>query len=187
MNFRLSILILLLCNLSLVTLAQDSSKVKSNSNIERYSLGFGLGMDYGGLGMNFQGYPVKNIGFFVGTGYAFAGIGYNVGVKTRLLPNKEIVRVVPNFYAMYGYNAAVVVQDNSKFNKFFYGPTIGIGLDFYPRPEKFRIGYWSIALLLPIRSSSLDSYVDDLKQNHNIEFKNDFIPIGLSIGYRIVL
>jgi len=81
---------------------------------------------------------------------------------------------------MYGYNAAIAVTNSSNYDKLFYGPTLGIELDFH---STRRSSYWSLALMVPIRSSSVNSYIDDLKKQHGITFKNDLLPIGISIGY----
>ena len=70
-------------------------------------------------------------------------------------------------------------------NKIFYGPSLGLGLDLRLNPMKR--GYWAIALLLPIRSSEVNDYINDLKTEHNIIFKNELIPVGFSIGYRFVI
>src|ERR1700730_9498663 len=75
------------------------------------NFGLGIGFDYGGIGANFMVYPQKNIGIFIGGGYAFAGMGYNTGIKLRLTPGKSSV-ANPYITAMYGYNASVSISDN---------------------------------------------------------------------------
>lgn len=148
--------------------------------IDRTSFGIGGGLDYGGFGGNLLIYPHRNIGIFGGVGYALAGLGYNVGAKFRIVSVKH--RSDPYALAMYGYNAAIAVKGASQYNKLFYGPTIGMGLDLHSKQAKS--GYWSLALLFPIRSSELDLYIDDLKSNHGVEFKNGLMPITVSVGYR---
>lgn len=153
---------------------------------DKISFGLGLGLDYGGLGMNLGAYPQKNIGFFGGLGYAVIGFGYNAGVKIRAISDKKHMGVVPYALAMYGYNAVIAVSNVDDYNKFFYGPTIGVGLDFRPRPEKKKRGHWSLALLFPLRGSEVKAYTDDLKNNHNVDFKNELMPFAISIGYRFL-
>ncbi|HEX4851031.1 MAG TPA: hypothetical protein VFV08_09505, partial [Puia sp.] len=58
---------------------------------DQFSMGVGFGQDFGGLGANMIVYPQKNIGLFVGGGYAIAGFGYNVGLKLRLTPPSSAV------------------------------------------------------------------------------------------------
>ena len=111
--------------------------------------------------------------------------GYNAGAKIRLVSKKSTAKVHPYFIGMYGYNTVIVITNASQYNKFFYGPTFGFGLDF--RSNFANSGYWSLALLIPIRGSEVNAYMDDLKTNHNIEFKNDLLPIGISFGYRFII
>ena len=126
--------------------------------------------------------PSSNIGLFAGVGYAFSGMGVNAGAKIRFAPTKKCS---PFLLAMYGYNAAIAITNASQYNKTFYGGTIGIGLDC--RSSFQRKGYWSFALLVPFRGSEVSDYIDDLKNNHGVEFKNNLLPIALSIGYRFVI
>ncbi len=86
---------------------------------------------------------------------------------------------------MYGYNAAIAVSNATEYNKLFYGPTFGFGIDY--RSSKESIGYWSFAILVPIRSSDVDNYIDDLKTNHGATFSSSLSPIGISLGYRFIL
>lgn len=157
----------------------------ATNGFDKVSLGAGLGMDFGGLGVNLLVYPQRNIGLFGGIGYAFAGTGYNIGAKIRFV--SENTRSKATFYglAMYGYNAAIAVTNATEFNKLFYGPTLGFGFDYKSHPSKKS--YWTFAILLPIRSTAVDDYINDLKDHHSIEFKNELMPIGITMGYRIIL
>ena len=49
------------------------------------SIGVGLGLDNGGIGINAAAYIQKNIALFAGLGYNFYETSYNVGTKLRLL------------------------------------------------------------------------------------------------------
>jgi hypothetical protein len=163
--------------------AQDSISIPIRIDVT--TIGIGGGLDYGGFGGNILICPTKNVGFFAGAGYAFAGFGINAGVKFRFVPNKPTTRYSPFALIMYGYNAAIAVTNATQYSKIFYGPSIGVGFDY--RSNLQAKGYWSVALLLPIRSSEVDDYIDDLKTNHNVEFKNGLIPIGISFGYRFII
>jgi hypothetical protein len=150
------------------------------------SFGLGLGQDFGGvLGGNLTIYPQKNLGLFLGAGYAVAGFGYNLGVKLRIISDTEFSPFSPYFTAMYGYNAAIAVENASQLNKVFYGSTIGIGFDYRSFPEKQS--YWSLGIYLPIRGSEVENYIDDLKKNHGVEMKSDLLPITFSIGYHFII
>jgi len=162
-------------------IAQDSIQVPRV--IDKSSFGIGGGFDFGGLGANVLVYPGKNVGLFGGVGYALGGIGYNAGAKFRIISKKH--NTDPYAIIMYGYNAAIKVTGASQYNKLFYGPSFGIGLDFHPKHTERS--YFSMALLVPIRSSAVNEYMDDLKNNHGVEFKNELLPVAFSIGYRFIL
>ncbi len=72
-----------------------SDELYSKSNFYKTSIGIGLGMDYGGIGGSLLFYPQTNIGLFGGVGYAFAGLGYNVGVKIRLITENHTSKLFP--------------------------------------------------------------------------------------------
>jgi hypothetical protein len=148
-----------------------------------FTLGFGFGLDYGGLGVNATVYPQKNIGIFGGVGYALAGAGYNVGVKLRLLPNHGYSRVRPFLEGMYGYNAAVVVSNAPQYNKLYYGPSVGAGVDIGLRNGKTS---FSLAILVPIRSPDVNNYINELQNNYGVTFGN-LSPVDFSFGFKISL
>ncbi len=151
---------------------------------DKASLGLGLGQEYGGIGGSFLVYPQENIGFFAGAGYAVADLGYNIGTKVRFF-SKTNPRTTFYLVGMYGYNAAIKVSGGSQFNKMYYGPTFGLGIDTGKR--SYRKGYWTVSLLFPIRSSEVDDYIDDLENNYGVEFEGNLWPITFSIGYRFSL
>lgn len=149
---------------------------------DRMTMGLGLGFDYGGMGANITGYPQKNIGLFVGLGYTPVGLGYNVGVKARLLSNERKPSVSPFVTGMYGYFAAVKVRGGmASLSKRFYGYTFGAGLDMPIKPNK--LGYWSFAILIPLRGNQVDDYVT----NNRIILDAKLPPFGISIGYKIMM
>ncbi len=180
---RTKIILTLLIAMAMYAQGQETEELPVFT--DKTSLGIGIGLDYGGIGGNLLYYPHKNVGVFAGVGHALAGLGYNIGVKARLLPSKPGGKIAWHLMAMYGYNAAVYVQGGTQYNKLFYGPSFALGFDHKKSPEKR--GYWSLDIILPIRSSEVQDYFDDLKENHNVEFKNGLFPIGISFGYRIVL
>lgn len=162
-------------------IAQDSIQVPRV--IDKTSFGIGGGLDYGGIGANLLVYTNKNFGLFGGMGYALTGIGFNAGAKFRFISKKN--NTDPYILAMYGYNAAIKIQNESQYNKLFYGPSFGFGLDI--RSKLMNKSYLTMALLVPIRGSTVNEYIDDLKSNHGVEFKTKLTPIMFSIGYRFVI
>ena len=166
--------------LSLQLNAQDT--ITNPVQYDKVTLGFGLGIDYGGIGTNLSVYPNKNLGFFAGAGFAISGLGFNAGAKVRFVPKKPTSAVCPFLMAMYGYNAVIYVPDAREFNKFFYGPTIGIGIDYPFVPEKS--GYWSFGILFPIRSAEVEEYINYLEMSQNFA-SSGLWPFGISVGYKI--
>lgn len=152
---------------------------------DKSSLGIGLGLDYGGYGACFTFYPQKNIGIFGGIGYALTGIGYNVGLKTRLLFNNKKPNASLFLAGMYGYNTVFKIKDLEKLNKTFYGPSVGIGFETAVRPQK--AGVWAFAVYVPIRSQEALDYQEYLKSLPYLKMENDLLPIAISIGYKFTI
>jgi hypothetical protein len=179
-KLKISIIICLFLS-SINLIAQDSISVPRT--IDRSSFGLGLGFDYGGFGANVLVYPHQNIGVFGGVGYALGGIGFNTGAKFRLISKKHTTD--PYAIVMYGYNAAIQVKNASQYNKLFYGPSFGVGFDYHSK--RMQKSYWSMALLVPVRTSAVNDYIDDLKVRHGVQFSNELPPLAFSIGYRFIL
>ena len=160
--------------------------LKANSVVtfDKFSIGLGIGQDYGGFGGNFLYYPQKNFGLFFGIGYNLASVGYNLGIKSRIAVGSSTSRVLLSFLAMYGYNAVIRVQDYRDLNKVFYGATIGAGVDF--KPFRYSDDYISMSLFVPLRSSEVQDYMDYLNWTYGVEFEQGLSPVTFSIGYRIV-
>lgn len=147
---------------------------------EKFNIGLGLGMDYGGIGVNLLGYPQKNIGIFGGGGYAIGGFGWNAGLKGRFFLN-ESSGITPYIMAMYGYNAAFKVVGTNQYDKLYYGPTFGAGIDW--RLGAAKKNYLSVALTVPIRDAEVDEYRQSLVDaGHKM---SKLPPVGFSIGYRL--
>ncbi len=183
MKFRFLTLIAFYQLLNYSSSAQQNSEDVRKPDI--VNIGMGIGFDYGGIGANFMVYPQKNIGIFIGCGYAFAGMGYNTGIKLRLTPGRSSV-VNPYIIAMYGYNASVSITDNPQYDKLFYGPSLGFGIDIRSRKPSSS-GYLSIALMIPIRNSDAQNYIDLLKTQYGASFDSNLPPIGFSIGYKFIV
>jgi len=170
-------------------MVKDSEKISnaraSAENIIWSGVGVGFGMDYGGIGVNYTAYLAKNIGVFAGAGYAFAKIGYNVGMKFRYVPKNTAAKLNPFVLAMYGYNAAFTVTSEPSYSKLFTGFTAGIGTDFRANPQSK--GYFSVALLFPFQNSDVKSYDEYLTTNFEGEFQNWVKSVGFSLGYHWII
>lgn len=161
-----------------------SEPVKYSHAIKKhyqFHVGLGLGMDYGGLGgIRFSYLPLKQLAVFAAGGYALIGLGYNVGAFYRPFTEKK---ACPYVGAMYGYNAVLVVEGASKYDKIYYGPSFTLGLEI--RSSKLK-NYFNAELLLPIRSDSYENDLKTLKNDPLIKMSSEPTPIGFSLGYHFV-
>ena len=87
----------------------------SSERIEKSTIGFGMGLDHGGYGVNLVLYPGRNFGVFGGLGYAFAGTGYNAGLKIKLVGVNHKSHLYPYLLGMYGYNAAIAIYNAKEY------------------------------------------------------------------------
>jgi hypothetical protein len=160
-------------------------KKKTSSSPENITLGIGLGLDFGGIGGNITIYPQRNIGLFAGIGYAYAGLGYNFGAKLRYIKKDKLKTITPYLLGMYGYNAAINVENAESLNKLFYGPSFGIGMDCRLDPRDNI--YASLALLIPVRDSEVNEYIEYLEDEQGALMKNKLYPVGISLGMIFIL
>jgi hypothetical protein len=145
------------------------------------NLGFGLGLDYGGIGAQLGFLPTKSISIFGSIGYNLNGAAGNGGIAFLLSPNKK---VCPKLAVMYGYNAVIVVQGTSQYNKTYYGSSVGGGIHLNTRNNQ---NFINIELFVPFRSSDYSSDLKALKNNSSITGIREPLPITFSIGYHIRL
>jgi hypothetical protein len=146
-----------------------------------FNFGVGLGLDYGAIGVKFSGYPAKHFGLFAGVGYNFVKVGYNLGGIGRILPDKK---VCPYVTGMYGSNSVIIVQNASHYNKVYYGPTLGGGIELH-----FGTGenFMNFGLLIPIRSQQFYDDWDRIKLLPGMTDATDPLPVGISVGYHFRL
>lgn len=168
------ILTFLLCLLAASASAQTPSE---NSEIKRGSFGFGIGLNYGGIGANLALHADEAVSFFGAVGYNFVGTGFNGGLRFLLVPAN---RVSPHITAMYGYNAVIVVDGASQYDKIYYGPSFGFGIHIKSRNNSGN--FTEIEIFAPLRSKEFKDDFDDLRNNPSIEIGKP-LPITFSIGY----
>jgi hypothetical protein len=142
-------------------------------------LGFGLGLSYGGVGGRVSVFPVLAAGVFGAVGYNLHKTGYNVGGIGRILPKKKVCPVV---MGMYGHNGVIVIQGRDEFNKTYYGPTFGGGMEI--RFMNYET-YLNLELLIPIRSQEWYDDIDVIRTLSKQGLIEDFVeplPFSISIG-----
>ncbi|MGN6435692.1 MAG: hypothetical protein ACTHMM_04130 [Agriterribacter sp.] len=146
-----------------------------------FYLGPGFGFDHGGIGIKAEYQPVKYIGVFAGAGYNLASLGANGGIIYNILPDK---RVTPVLTAMYGYNAVLKVDYQTRTDYSVYnGLTVGAGVDFklgHSKRNKINVN-----LLVPLRSSAFFKEYNYIRENGTIT--QEMIPIGISFGWNFLI
>lgn len=173
---------LLLATISINTsFAQSrSSKIEDYTAYTNAYFGFGVGQDYGAIGVMAEFLPSKHIGVFAGAGYALIDPAFNVGISGKLLPDAKFC---PTITAMYGYNAVIVLKNaygaNVPGSKIYYGPTIGAGGELKTGRGNSKL---SFGIRVPFRSSEFQKYYDELK-NVGYHFQQDILPVTFSIGF----
>ncbi len=163
------------------TLLLMGNVLYAQSDEQKVYLGLGFGFDYGGIGGKLEYLPVKHFGLFGGLGYNFLSAGWNIGATYKILPDKK---VSPNLMVFYGYNAAMKVEGKSEYDMTSYGVTIGGNLDIMLGNKGNKL---SIGLFVPVRSGKFTDNYDAAKADPYVEFKNELLPIGFSIGYNFLL
>ncbi len=149
-----------------------------NSQSTSVNFGIGLGLDYGGIGGRLTVFPEEHVGVFGAVGYALAGVGYNAGLSFRILPKNP--GLCPTATIMYGYNAAIKISGASQYDKIYYGPSIGAGLEI--RSKRKNTNFYSIELLIPFRPSEYDSDYNNLN-NLGVKISAAPLPFTVSVGY----
>ena len=80
---------------------------------------------------------------------------------------------------MYGYNAAINVSNGGLESKSFYGLSFGLSNELrFGSRKKSGI---NLDVIIPIRSSDVDDYINELEDaGYGV---TALLPIGISIGY----
>lgn len=153
--------------------AQHLSSSKNSS-----SLGLGLGLPYGGLGMKLAYNTADQVTLFGALGYNMVGIGVNAGIQLSLPSEKQ-----SEFYftGMYGYNAVIINKIKSEMGGIFAGPSVGMGLKINSLTTKGN--YWDVGLLAPIRSQKYKNAVLEIQRNPNATLESKPWPILIYVGY----
>ena len=163
------------------SIAQSKSGVSNNQPYTNAYFGIGLGLEYGGIGIQGEYLPSKYVGIFAGAGYNFLDPAFNLGVSAKLLPDN---RFCPTLSIMYGYNAVLKMKNFMggvmTDSKSYYGTTIGAGAELKSR--KNNKGKLSFGIRVPARSEEFKDKYKKLK-DAGYEFKPDILPVTFSIGY----
>ena len=97
-----------------------------------------------------------------------------------ILPKTTSKKFRPYGKFMYGSNRVIVVKGDSKLDKNYLGPTLGVGLEMrFGRSASHGI---NIDLNFPINSQEFKDDLQFLKDSPMYEV-SDPLPIAISIGY----
>jgi hypothetical protein len=183
---NLLFVILLLCAIRVSAQYDPDYKNKKekvvNEEPSPVNCGLGLGLSYGGIGARVSVFPIHQVGIFGAVGYNLMKAGYNVGGIFRILPKQKICPVV---MAMYGYNAVILISGTDQFNKTYYGPSFGGGMEIRFKNHQ---NYLNIETLIPIRSKQWENDIDVIRNLYNqniIEGFTEPSPITICLGYHI--
>ena len=180
MKNAIVVLIVVVAAISTRVHAQDI--VMGDEIILDESLGFGLGLDYGGVGAKFMAPVAKNVSVMAGVGYNFNDIGFNAGVTYYPLPPSLEKTIRPMIVGMYGYNAVILTDSRKEpasiFNKTYYGPSLGAGVEYHPKSSDGN--FFSIEVLFPFRPKKFDEKLDEAEA---LGVNTMVYPVYISIGY----
>ncbi|HVN58833.1 MAG TPA: hypothetical protein VMT63_11075 [Bacteroidales bacterium] len=168
-----------------ISAAAYSQNVPGNQQSEppkhaesKLNLGFGIGLDYGGIGGRLAFSPDKHIDIFGGAGYNFLGAGFNAGLAYKFLPESFIC---PYISAMYGYNGVIKVTNAAEYNQTYYGPSFSIGGQFWSHRMP---GFFNLELVIPVRSSEMH---DDYNKLKNLGASmSALLPVAFSVGFHFL-
>ncbi|RYM35526.1 hypothetical protein ERX46_00625 [Brumimicrobium glaciale] len=175
------LLTIILLSFSIITQAQqiDEKEYEFYHKNPSY-IGFGFGMDFGGIGGKLEYNFVDYTGIFLGLGYNFNWLGVNGGVLIKPLPKRQ---VTPYFLGMYGYTATVKIEGASQFNRTDYGFSLGAGIEIKTK----NLNAWQIGAILPFRSKGFNAYYQELLDNPYVSLSGELPPVGFSIGFKILI
>lgn len=149
-------------------------------DFRRVYMGLGIGIDFGGFGLNAMSMMTEHVGVFGAFGYNLNKLG--LGFGTRLYANKQSERWRPYLSAMYGYNTVYYIKNAENYSRTFYGVTFGVGVDL----KDSRANFWTLALQVPFRNEDAKAYKTYL-ENSNVEITRDLLPLAFSLGYRFAV
>jgi hypothetical protein len=165
-----------------VPISQDNKKNHLSSQKGETTLGLGIGLPYGAIGLRFGTNITDGLNLFGGVGHQISGVGYNIGLL-KDFPSSSMTQ----FYltGMYGTNAAIKVLNLSEFDKVYTGATFGLGIKVNSR--KTEGNYWDVGLLLPIRSSDYKDDETAVKNDPRISQFQAPWPVLIVVGYNFNL
>lgn len=165
-----------------IPINEGNTKTHLSSQKGETTLGLGIGLSYGAIGLRLGTNVIDGLNLFGGLGYQISGVGYNIGLL-KDFPGSRMT----HFYltGMYGTNAAIKIVNLSEYDKVYTGPTFGLGMKINSR--KTEGNYWDLGLLLPFRSSEYKNDERSVKKDPRISKFQASWPVLIVIGYNFNL
>ncbi len=145
----------------------------------KFDIGMGMGINYGGLGYTMAFAPIPYISIEGSFGYNLVEPVVGGAINVYVIPKDNTKLYSLAVKSMYGYNAAILVADGDLESKSFYGFSFGLSNEIRFGKRK-RIGI-NLDLIIPLRSNEVDEYCDELAAS-GYETA-DLFPIGMSLGF----
>jgi len=176
---KLTLFLVLFTFSNLIILGQED--VREVVYQDETSLGIGSGLEYGILGVNFNYFPIRNIGLSAGLGTSLGFVGWNLGTKITITSSKHKNLFTPYIIGLYGSNSGVIVDNTPSLNNIFYGFSLGVGTDIRFKPRS-RSSF-SLTLFDSFIPSAFNEYI----KSHYIMVTSYPSNIRASIGYKYTL
>ncbi|MFK7952571.1 MAG: hypothetical protein AB8B73_06965 [Ekhidna sp.] len=155
-----------------------AQKVHKSSESGQTSVGIGLGLSYGALGLKISNNVFTNTSLFAGFGYHVVSLGYNFGVQYSI-PTEGQVEVYLN--GMYGTNAIVKIIGLPEYDNIYRGPSFGFGIKLNSNQKEGN--YWDLGLIIPVTSSEFKQSVEDIENDSRVAEFTKASPVLINIGY----
>lgn len=150
--------------------------IDTSYHLRKVYLGGGLGINYGGYGVQANYLPISNIRLSAGYGTNLIDMNYNFGINFRFLPTR---RLCPIFSYMLGYNGGIEYKDKPELSQSFKGSALGAGIEIW---NKRKVNFFQFQLVLPIRSIEFENKIEEINSSPFFKLTN-LNTILLSIGY----
>lgn len=173
------ILLCAICFACVGSVASAQSRSNTYQTADVTTLGMGLGLTYGGLGMKFTRNFNEYVGLMAGVGYNFDNLGYNIGTQLYLPSQSKAQAYVS---AMYGTNGVIIVDDlyGDSFKESYTGVSFGFGINL--RSKRTKGNFVELGLIVPIHGSDYKDDWDDIKNTSGIETTDPW-PVLINVGY----
>ena len=165
----------------LITLPSASAYLLRTDNdtstvLRKVYLGGGIGLNYGGFGLQANILPIPHVRISAGYGTNLINMNYNLGLNFRMFPHK---RFCPVMSYMYGYNGGIKRDDIINPGRSFKGSSLGAGLEIW---NKKRVNFFQLQMLIPIKSIAFENQLGENDSDTFFKIIN-YNPILLSVGF----